>query len=185
MSITNWNSEEVRFYKKLYLIDERDMLELKQAVNGSSILVTAYTHLIHMHSSRLSKISHPSSRRSVLWITDLTSSDALFSSSWVDTVSSFSGECNKSAGSGTWSSTILFEDELDEAKIQLVWLEHKDLQRGTRSSNFSFNNLTSWHMTEISPLQKGATIYWVERNSDTRIWVDGGNRKQLAIWSEK
>lgn len=38
--------------------------------------------------------------------------------------------------------------------MQLVWLEVRDLLSGRRSSNFSFSNLTSVQITDISPLQK-------------------------------
>lgn len=54
--------------------------------------------------------------------------------------------------SGTRPDTMLFTDVPEAAKMQLVWLEETDLLNGTRSSNFSFSRLTSWQITEISPL---------------------------------
>lgn len=47
-----------------------------------------------------------------------------------------------------------FRDELEEAWMQLVWLKEMDLLNGIRSSNFSLSNLTSWQITDISPLEE-------------------------------
>lgn len=44
---------------------------------------------------------------------------------------------------GSKSDAMPFTDEPEVAKMQLVWLEQTDLLNGTRSSNFSFNSLTS------------------------------------------
>lgn len=42
----------------------------------------------------------------------------------------------------TSDATVLW-DEPEEANLQLVWLEVKDLLRGRFASNFSFRSLTS------------------------------------------
>ena len=55
--------------------------------------------------------------------------------------------------SGTMTDDKLLTDEPDEANLQVVWLDETDMLKGTRLSNFSFSKLTSWHITDISPLQ--------------------------------
>lgn len=61
---------------------------------------------------------------------------------------------------GTKSDAMLFKDNPEVvAKMQLVWLEETDSLNGTRSSNFSFNSLTSWQITEISPLHKEKKLH--------------------------
>lgn len=111
-------------------------------------------------STSFSNRSHPSSKSALS--SSLT--PGLFFGDWPPTEAvglACLGVSDSSAraGTGTGSDDMLFREELEEANLQLVWLEERDWLRGTRSSNFTFRNFTSWQITEISPLQKEKDNY--------------------------
>jgi len=131
------------------------------------------------NSASLSNTSHPSSEHAFKWfLSDLSSlrlfddmldlelmnedarlpslsrfEDEPFSASRWDAVS-VKGEQKRAK-----SLAALFRDEPDEARMQLVWLEERDLLNGTSKSNFSFRCLTSWTITEISPLKAYHVVF--------------------------
>lgn len=111
---------------------------------------------MHGLQTQASNISHSSSESALSSFPAASSWDELsVEQETVPFLSRVSSESAPSSASESTCSRIkLFEDEADEAKMQLVWLDESDLLNGISPSKVSFSILTSWHITDISPLEQ-------------------------------